>query len=89
MLVTGDNGPWECKCKLAGSQGPFTGLWMKNNGGGSSSKTTLWEAGHRVVGLAYWPGTITPGVTAALASSMDYFPTVSTLAGLDVPSDRT
>jgi arylsulfatase G len=44
VLVTGDNGPWEVKCDLSGSPGPFTGLWQKNEGGGgSSSKTTLWS----------------------------------------------
>jgi hypothetical protein len=37
-------------------------------GGGSSSKCTLWEAGHRMVGLARWPGTIAAGrVTGAPA----------------------
>ena len=32
-------------------------------GGGSSSKTTLWEGGHREVGLAWWPGKIAPRVS--------------------------
>lgn len=70
ILVTGDNGPWECKCHLAGSAGPFQGRWLKNNGGGSTSKMTIWEGGHRVVGLAHWPSTITPGVSNALVSSL-------------------
>jgi arylsulfatase A-like enzyme len=30
VLVTGDNGPWEEKCDLTGSAGPYTGLWQKN-----------------------------------------------------------
>ena len=43
FLVSGDNGPWECKCNLTGSSGPYTGLWQKTHGGGGSSrKTTLW-----------------------------------------------
>ena len=90
VLVTGDNGPWECKCNLTGSNGPFKGQWQKNNGGGSSAKTTLWEGGHRVVGIAHWPGRIAAGgVSNALASSLDYFPTVASLAGLDLPGDRS
>ena len=47
VLVTGDNGPWEVKCNLTGSKGPYLGTWQQQNGGGSSAKTTLWEAGHR------------------------------------------
>jgi len=90
ILVTGDNGPWECKCGLAGSKGPFEGLWMKNQpGGGSAAKMTLWEGGHRVVGLAHWPGTIAPGVSGALASSLDYIPTVLSFAGVALPTDRS
>ena len=73
-----DNGPWEVKCKLTGSMGPYLGTWQKEHGGGSSAKTTLWEAGHRTVGLASWPGVIKPGtVTAAIASTLDYFPTLA------------
>ena len=48
--VTGDNGNWECKCNLTGSHGPWEGRWQKmQEGGGSSSKCSLWEAGHREV----------------------------------------
>jgi len=90
VFFTGDNGPWETKCDLAGSPGPFTGLWQKNEGGGgSSAKTTLWEGGHREVGLARWPKKIAPRVSAATTSSMDYLPTLLSLAGVPLPSDRT
>ena len=37
-------------------EGPFEGTWLKNQpGGGSTAKMSLWEGGHRVVGLAHWP----------------------------------
>jgi len=91
ILVTGDNGPWGCKClgKLAGSAGPFEGAWQRNQGGGGSSwKTTIWEGGHRVIGLARFPGKITPAVSGALVSSMDYMPTLAELAGVALPTDR-
>ena len=85
VLVTGDNGPWECKCELTGVAGPYRGEWQRANGGGSASKTTLWEGGHRVVGLASWPSVIAPGVSAALTSSLDFMPTLAALAGAPLP----
>ena len=90
VFVTGDNGPWESKCALAGNAGPFIGGWQRTHGGGgSASKTTLWEGGHREVGLARWPGKIQPGrVSRATLSSMDYLPTMLALAGVALPSDR-
>ena len=27
VFVTGDNGPWEVKCNLTGTSGPYSGLW--------------------------------------------------------------
>lgn len=89
VFVTGDNGPWETKCSLSGSPGPYLGMWQKKQGGGgSSSKTTLWEGGHRMVGLARWPGKIAPRVSDALVSSLDYLPTMLSLAGVNLPADR-
>lgn len=76
--------------ELTGSKGPFLGAWQQTNGGGgSSAKTTLWEAGHRQVGIAAWPGVIKPGtVSPALASTLDYFPTLAALAKVPLPADR-
>lgn len=89
ILVTGDNGPWECKCDLSGSAGPYKGLWQKTEGGGGSTgKMTVWEGGHRTVGLAHWPARIKPRVSASLTSSLDYFPTIANIAGAAVPADR-
>ena len=90
VFVTGDNGPWETKCNLTGSAGPFVGGWQRTQGGGgSASKTTLWEGGHREVGLARWPGKIVPGrVSGATVSSMDFLPTMLALANISLPSDR-
>ena len=39
---------------------------------------------HRVVGIAHWPSRITAGrVTPALASTLDFMPTLASLAGVD------
>uniref|UniRef100_UPI00403889A5 arylsulfatase G n=1 Tax=Callospermophilus lateralis TaxID=76772 RepID=UPI00403889A5 len=84
----GDNGPWAQKCELAGSVGPFTGLWQIHQGG-SPAKQTTWEGGHRVPALAYWPGTVPANVTsAALLSVLDIFPTAVALAQASLPQDR-
>ncbi|MCL4691554.1 MAG: sulfatase-like hydrolase/transferase [Candidatus Hydrogenedentes bacterium] len=53
-----------------GSNAPFTG-----------TKGTLWEGGHRVPAIAWWPGKIAPGVTNQTAMTMDIFPTLVDLGG--------
>nr|KAF6414985.1 arylsulfatase G [Molossus molossus] len=88
LWFTGDNGPWAQKCELAGSVGPFAGLWQAHRGG-SAAKQTTWEGGHRVPAVAYWPGRIPSNVTStALLSVLDIFPTVVALAGASLPRGR-
>ncbi|XP_061912013.1 arylsulfatase G isoform X1 [Entelurus aequoreus] len=88
IWFTGDNGPWEQKCKYAGSPGPFKGTWQTKRGGGSAKRTT-WEGGHRVPTVAYWPGVIPANSTSSvLLSGMDIFPTLLSLAEVTPPSDR-
>lgn len=57
--------------------------------GGSTLKATTWEGGHRVLGLAYWEGTVKPRVSPALVGSVDVVPTLLALSGLTLPSDRS
>ncbi|MHC4356276.1 MAG: sulfatase-like hydrolase/transferase, partial [Planctomycetota bacterium] len=60
-----------------GSNGPLSGY-----------KGTLWEGGHRVPAVAYWPGTIRPGTTAdQTVLGMDLFPTMVSIAGAGLPAD--
>ncbi|XP_034361550.1 arylsulfatase G isoform X1 [Arvicanthis niloticus] len=88
LWFTGDNGPWAQKCELAGSVGPFIGLWQTHQGG-SPAKQTTWEGGHRVPALAYWPGRVPANVTStALLSLLDIFPTVIALTGASLPPNR-
>lgn len=47
-------------------------------------KRSLHEGGIRVPSLVYWPGTVRPGVSEELASTMDYFPTVVELTVSDM-----
>ncbi|XP_006833799.1 PREDICTED: arylsulfatase G [Chrysochloris asiatica] len=88
LWFMGDNGPWAQKCELAGSMGPFTGLWQTRQGG-SPAKQTTWEGGHRVPALAYWPSRVPVNITStALLSVLDIFPTVVALAQASLPKDR-
>ena len=49
-------------------------------------KGTVWEGGHRVPALAWWPGTIAANrVTDQLAISLDLFPTMCDMAGVSAP----
>ena len=58
-----------------GSNGPLRG-----------HKGQLWEGGHRVPAIAWWPGRITPGSTCGeLAISIDLMPTMLALAGVEAP----
>lgn len=78
VFFSSDNGPWLSQEQLGGSAGLLR-----------EGKGTTWEGGMRVPGLAWWPGTIPAGgVSGALASAMDLFPTCLALAGLDPPRDR-
>lgn len=79
IFVTSDNGPdlsvWP-DCGFT----PFKG-----------SKTTPWEGGVRVPGIAYWKGMITPDRESdGLFDLMDLFNTSLRIAGIDdkIPTDR-
>lgn len=73
VLFTSDNGPW-----YGGSAGGLRGM-----------KGSTYEGGHRVPCIARWPGKIPAGnVSHELAVTMDIFPTVLKLAGIDGPPDR-
>ncbi|MCH8333863.1 sulfatase, partial [Candidatus Sumerlaeota bacterium] len=74
VIFTSDNGPW------------FEGSAGDNRG----RKGTAWEGGMRVPFLARWPGRIPAGGSSdAIAMNIDLFPTLTELAGIDPPGDRT
>ena len=57
-----------------------------SNGVLSGYKGSLWEGGHRVPAIAYWPGKIKPGaVTHETVLGMDLFPTMLSVAGAKLP----
>jgi arylsulfatase A-like enzyme len=57
-----------------------------SNGVLSGYKGSLWEGGHRVPAIAYWPKKIKPGtVTHRTVLGMDLFPTMLSVAGAKLP----
>lgn len=78
VFFTSDNGPWLVQKDHGGSAG------LLREGKGST-----WEGGMREPGIAWWPGTIQPGLTTqAMATTMDLFVTAIELAGGSLPGDR-
>jgi arylsulfatase A len=73
VIFTSDNGPW-----FNGSSGGFRGR-----------KGQTYEGGFRVPLIVKWPGRTAPGSVCGEASmNIDIFPTVLSLAGLELPADR-
>lgn len=78
VIFTSDNGPWLTMKENGGSAGPFR-----------DGKGTTWEGGVREPFIAWWPGRIAAGtVNQSIACTLDLFPTLVGLAGIEMPSDR-
>jgi arylsulfatase A len=77
VVFTSDNGPW---------------LSFKIHGGSSgllrAGKGTTWEGGMRVPCIFWSPAKISPAVVMGMGSTMDFFTTFSSMAGVSVPGDR-
>jgi arylsulfatase A-like enzyme len=59
---------------------------ISNNGPLRGQKTQVYEGGHRVPFIAYWPGKISQGsVSDETVMTMDMYPTFTELAGAEIP----
>lgn len=58
-----------------------------DNGQLRGSKTSLWEGGHRVPAIAFWPGRIEQGISDETVMSFDFFPTILEVADVAVPKN--
>ena len=78
VIFTSDNGPWKLDRGRGGSAEPLRGF-----------KFSTYEGGMRVPCIMRWPGTIPAGETCReIAGTIDFLPTLATLAGVDPPADR-
>ena len=76
VIFTSDNGGY------INYAGGFENI--SSNGPLRGQKTQLYEGGHRVPTIAFWPGQINPGITEETAHSTDWFPTFARVAGVHV-----
>ena len=73
VVFTSDNGPWGWRGVEGGSSGLLRG-----------AKGSPWEGGYRVPAIVWMPGAVPANAaSAALASTLDLFPTFVRLAGAD------
>lgn len=77
VIFTSDNGPWLIFEEAGGSAGLLRG-----------GKSGTLEGAMRVPAIFWWPGKISPNVERGIGSTLDLFPTLSTLADIDLPADR-
>jgi arylsulfatase A-like enzyme len=79
VIFTSDNGPWYLRGEAGGSATPLR-----------SAKGATYDGGMRVPCIARWPGRIPPGtVCKQVASTMDFLPTFTGLAGATLDTQRT
>ena len=77
VIFTSDNGGYLTY------QGGYHNI--SENGPLRGQKTEVYEGGQRVPAIAWWPHTISPGVSDDLAATFDIMPTLLELAGVDRP----
>ncbi len=78
VIFTSDNGPWLGLGELSGRAKPLKGGKFSTN-----------EGGQRVPMIMRWPGKVAAGRECSqVASMLDLFPTIATLAGQPLPNDR-
>ena len=79
VIFTSDNGPHDesnHKLDRFDPNGPFSGI-----------KRSLRDGGIRVPFIAWWPGTVEPGVSGHVGYFADWMPTAAELAGAAAPAD--
>lgn len=92
VVFTSDNGP-EAPVNLEESRGEWDDFSRDRSFGTPGQwrgmKRYPYEGGHRVPGIAKWPGQIEPGsINESLINGTDFLPTLVELAGIALPTDR-
>ena len=79
VVFTSDNGPWPGDAVTRGG----------STGGLRGFKGTTWDGGLRIPMIVWAPGRLPAGgVRQGAATLLDLFPTISALAGAELPVDR-
>jgi arylsulfatase len=91
LIFSSDNGPW---VRFRNTKHhPKYGEARMNVGYAMpfrDGKGSTWEGGHRVPGIICWPGVIEGNrVEQTPISTLDFLPTIFSIAGVDLPQDRT
>jgi len=89
VIFSSDNGPWvlfrKTKKNKYGEARMHVGYATPFRDG----KGSTWEGGHRVPGVFYWPGVIEPKRELAPVSTLDVLPTLFSITGAKLPTDRS
>jgi arylsulfatase A len=86
VVFTSDNGSLGNNPPPVGSSEPLGG----SNDPLRGTKGTTWEGGQRVPGIVRWPNKIAAGrVSSELVTAMDLYPTLASVCGAELPTDRT
>ncbi|MCH2208633.1 MAG: sulfatase [Lentisphaerales bacterium] len=92
IVFASDNGPWVKFRDLRFKKHPAYGEARLHVGYAMpfrDGKGSTWEGGNRVPGIITWPGSIRGNRTVfEPASTLDLFPTLLSLGGMKLPSDR-
>jgi arylsulfatase A-like enzyme len=88
VIFTTDNGPWNNMQEILRKKHKGAVAWG-SSGPLREGKGSTWEGGVRVPCIIRWPGHVPAGrVSDAIFSTLDFMPTLASLAGYKVPKDR-
>lgn len=90
VIYTSDNGPWNQDKYILKKKGhPVDSVFWGDAGSLRNGKGSPYEGGYRLPCIVRWPGKIPAGRTSdAIFATIDFLPTLSSIAGCDVPADR-
>lgn len=80
VVFLSDNGPWLMK-SLIDENGGSSGLLYE-------AKASTYEGGMRVPAIVWMPGTVKNQISSAVATSMDLYPTILNMAGVEPAKDK-
>jgi len=90
VILSSDNGPWIVFSNRTDSKYGDTRLKVGYATPFRDGKGSTWEGGHRVLGIISWPASIKGNRNEQTpVSTLDILPTIFSIAGVEIPKDRT